>query len=436
MQKAIEKAVDSFGEKTYKKHVKIISHHDTDGITSAAILARTLKNLDKKFSIRIVKQLEKEEFEKIRKDDVVFFLDLASSSLEEISKLKNDVFVIDHHEITSKPGENTVFINPHSFGEEEISASGLTYLFCKALGQEEKELANLAVVGIVGDMLDRNLSKLNNKIIEDAELLIKRGLLLYPSTRPLHKALEFSSSMYIPGVTGNPKGVISLLREIGIKKEGKEWKPLIELNDDELSRLLTAIILRTAKQGEELIGNIYLVKSFNKLEDARELSAMINACSRLGYSEIALSLCLGNKKARKKAEDIYAEYKQHLVAALNYAEQNKIEGKGYIIINAGDRIKDTIIGTTASILSMSRQYKPGTIIIAMSYDNEKIKVSARVAGREEGRNVRELLNDSLGSIGGECGGHAKAAGCLLPRNKEDEFIRNVTKNLELEVVKV
>ncbi|MGD2073262.1 MAG: hypothetical protein PVG65_07240, partial [Candidatus Thorarchaeota archaeon] len=70
MQKAIEKAVDSFMEKTYKKHIKIISHHDTDGITSAAILARTLKNLDKKFSIRIVKQLEKEEFEKIRKDDV------------------------------------------------------------------------------------------------------------------------------------------------------------------------------------------------------------------------------------------------------------------------------------------------------------------------------------------------------------------------------
>jgi len=30
------------------------------------------------------------------------------------------------------------------------------------------------------------------KIIEDAEVQIKKGLLLYPATRPIHKTLEFS----------------------------------------------------------------------------------------------------------------------------------------------------------------------------------------------------------------------------------------------------
>ncbi len=436
MQKSIKEAVDIFLDKTKNRKIKIISHYDTDGITSAAILAKTLKRLDKKFSIKIIKQLEKNFLDNLTLNNhVIVFLDLGSSLLEEISKLKTDVFIIDHHEISGKAGKNTIFVNPHLFGKEEISASGLTYLFSKAISPENKDLTNLAIIGMVGDMLDKEISKLNNKIIEDANVIIKKGLLLYPSTRPIHKALEFSSSLFIPGVTGNQKGVFSLLREIGIKKENGSYKSLIELNKEELSKLITAILLRSKRDEREIIGNIYLIKFFNRLEDTRELSATINACSRLGYSDVALALCLDNKKAREKAEEIYANYKQHLVSALNFAENNKLEGKGYIILNAGNNIKDTMIGTVASILSMSKQYKEGTIIVAMSYDKEKIKVSVRVAGRK-GRNVRELLENVSKEVGGEAGGHAMAAGCLISKDKEKEFLNSLIKNLELEVVKI
>jgi len=435
MQKAIEIAVEKFLEKIKDKNIKIISHHDTDGITSAAILAKTLKRLDKKFSIKIVKNLERDFVEGLSNDsELIIFLDLGSSLLDEISKLK-DAFVIDHHEISTIPGKNTTIINPHLLDEEEISASGLTYLFSKFISRENKDLANLAVVGMVGDMLEREISKINNKILEDAEVIIKKGLLLYPATRPVHKTLEFSSSIFIPGITGNSKGVLSLLREIGIKKENNGYKNLIELSEEELSKLITAILLRTRKKGEDLIGNIYLVKLFNRLEDARELSAMINACSRLGYTNIALSLCLDNKEARTKAETIYADYKQQLVSALNFAENNKIEGNGYVFLNAEHKIRDTIIGTVASIMSMSHQYKEGTVIITMSYDKEKIKVSARVSGRK-GRNVRELLEKAMRNIEGECGGHPLAAGCLIPRDKEKEFVDNLINALQLEVVKI
>lgn len=435
MLKAIEKAAGLFLEKIKNKNIRIISHYDTDGITSASILAKTLRRLDKKFTIKIVKNLDKEFIENLNNNELIIFLDLGSSLLEEISKLKTDVFVIDHHEISSQKGDNTIIINPHLFNKDAISASGLVYLFSKTIDEKNKDLANLAVVGMVGDMLDREISKLNNTVVEDAEVVIKKGLLLYPATRPIHKTLEFSSSLFIPGVTGNPRGVLNMLRDVGITKEEGNWKSLIELSDEELSRLITEILLKTKKKSEEVIGNIYLVKFLNRLEDARELSAMINACSRLGYSETALLLCLDNKKARTNAETIYAEYKQQLIAALNFAENNKIEGNGYVLLNARGEIKDTIIGTVASILSMSQQYKEGTAIITMSYDNEKIKVSARVAGRA-GRNIRELLEKSMKSMEGECGGHALAAGCLIPKNKEDEFLNNLTKCLELEVVKI
>lgn len=436
MEKAIEQAVNLFLEKTSNKSVKIISHFDTDGITSAAIFAKALKKIDKPFTIKILKQLEKESIKNInpKKNEVLVFLDLASSSLEELSKFDNDIFILDHHEISSIPGSNITIINPHLFNKEQISAAGVTYLFCKCLSPENKELASLGVIGMVGDMVDKELGLLNKKIIEDAEVIIKRGLMLYPATRPIHKTLEFSP-FFIPGVTGNSKGVISLLNEVGIKKENGEYKNLIELSEEELSKLLTAILIRTNIESEKIIGNIYLVKFFNKLEDTRELSALINACSRLGHSNVALSLCLNHKKSVKDAETIYAEYKQHLMLALNYADQNKIEGKGYVILNARDKIKETIIGTVASIMSMSRTYEEGTVIVALAHFEDKVKVSARIVGRN-GRNMHELLQNSIININGECGGHPQAAGCFFSKEHEIPFLENLIKNLELETVKI
>jgi single-stranded DNA-specific DHH superfamily exonuclease len=204
-----------------------------------------------------------------------------------------------------------------------------------------------------------------------------------------------------------------------------------------MSKLITAILLRTNKKDVDgLIGNIYLIKIFNKLEDTRELSAMINACSRLEHSHIALSLCMGSRRSRKKAEKIYAHYKQHLISGLNFVSNlKKIEGDNYVIINAKSNIKDTIIGTIASILSMSPTYKQGTAIVTMAHDKDKIKISGRIAGRN-GRNIREVLDSVVKEIGGESGGHPLAAGCLIARKKEKEFIELLQKKLEVELVKI
>jgi len=440
MQQSIKAASEKFLASIRDKTLTVISHFDTDGITSAAIIARTLSRLKKKFSIRILKQFEPSILEEI-KNDVVLFLDLGSSNLKKIAQLNSqsnkEVFVIDHHEITDEVPGNIVVINPQLHKGEEISASGLTYLFCKEICQPGhiQELAKLAVLGMVGDMLDQELSKLNNEILKDAEVIIKKGLLLYPATRPLHKALEYGSGLYIPGITGNSRGVFDLLAEAGIRKENDSFKSLIDLSEEEMSKLLTAVLLRK-KDSKDIIGNIYLLRFFNKLEDARELSAMINACSRLGNPEIAIALCLNNKKARSKAEEIYANYKQQIIQALNFVEQNKIEGKGYVIVNAKDMIKDTIIGTIISIISNSKTYPVGTVVVGLAYDNDKIKASARICGRD-GRNVRQVLEFATKDLPEvECGGHPFAAGCLVHKNFEQNFINNLHKAMELEVVKI
>ena len=96
------------------KEAHIISHFDTDGITSASIMVATLKRLDKKFSLKIVKNLDEKFISKLPKDKMIVFLDLASGSIDHIKNANlNKVFIIDHHEITKKIPENIRIINQH-----------------------------------------------------------------------------------------------------------------------------------------------------------------------------------------------------------------------------------------------------------------------------------------------------------------------------------
>ncbi|MFA5173980.1 MAG: DHH family phosphoesterase [Candidatus Pacearchaeota archaeon] len=442
MLKEVENFVKIFLEKTKDKKIHLVSHFDTDGITSAAIFSRTLERLNKEFTIKIVKQLDEQEIKSFPEERIIVLIDLGSNSLKYLSQIKNQIFIIDHHEIIKKDiPENIGIINPHLLKNyEELCSAELTYIISRRISQENRNLSHLAILGMIGDTMERNINKLRNEIINDANVTIKRGLLIYPSTRPIDRALEFSSRPFIPGVTGNSQGTYELLKEAGIERQEKSYPSLIDLNEDEMKRLVTAVLLRvSSKESKDYIGNLYLVKLFNKIEDAREISAIINACSRMGNPHIALMLCMGNSDAKRKAERIYVKYRQHLISALKYIDQNnKIIGKEYVIINARDNVKDTIIGTLASILSFSQVYREGTIIVAMAYNEDKIKVSTRISGRNpiNTRNLKELMESVADLLGGEAGGHKNAAGCTICKEHENKFIELLKQKLDFELIKV
>lgn len=438
MLNKINIALQKLDEESKSKPIKVISHYDTDGITAAAIFTRALQRWKKEFSLQIVKGLEESFIQSLPEDQILVFLDLASNSLNSLKNKKTSVFIFDHHEVIQEIPENVTMINPVLEKHEPISGAGIAYLFAKTISSQNTDLANLAVIGMVGDVLEKNITKTYSEILKDSETIIKKGLLIYPSTRPIDKALEYSSYPFIPGVSGSYKGALNLLKEANIQRVNGVYKSLNELTEQESENLITSIMIRCANEKiiNDFIGNIFLVKFFNRSEDARELSALINACSRMGHPSVALGLCLGNKKCKEESEKIYIEYKQNLFSALRYIEESeKINGNKYTIIHGKDVIKDTIIGTVASIISNSTTYEEGTIIIALAYNQDKIKVSARLVGKE-GRNLREVLNQIVVPLGGEVGGHPKAAGCLISKEKESEFIQNLKKTLESELVKV
>jgi len=438
LEEQIETIAKRFIEKSKNSEIQVISHFDTDGITSATIMSQTLKKLEKPFTLMIVKNLDEDVIKKQSKDKLTIFLDLASNSIHHILKYNlKDVFIIDHHQVVQEVPEEISIVNPELHQKQKISSSGLTYLFCRHLDNNSKDLAKLAILGMIGDMMEKDIGKLNNEILDDGNIQRKRGLLVYPATRPLNRVLELSSNPYIPGVTGNVNGVLELLREVGLSPVNGSYKSLMELDDDEMGRLITGVLLRNPKtKSESIIGDIFLLKIFSKLEDAREISAKINACSRSGESEVAVQLCMELPRANKKAETIYAKYKQEMVSSLKFAlESKKMEGRGFVILNAENNIRDTMIGTIASIISNSNLYEEGTVIVTLAHNEDKIKVSARNVGKT-GRNVREILQNVINVVGGEVGGHEFAAGCNISKSNEKRFLELLRKELELEIIKI
>ena len=99
----LSQALKSASEKiiSLEKPVKIVSHIDTDGITSASILIKTLQKLNIKFSLSFVKQLTIKILNQLKKEDypIYIFLDLGSGNLNEINSIlqEKQIFIFDHH---------------------------------------------------------------------------------------------------------------------------------------------------------------------------------------------------------------------------------------------------------------------------------------------------------------------------------------------------
>jgi alanyl-tRNA synthetase len=101
--------------------------------------------------------------------------------------------------------------------------------------------------------------------------------------------------------------------------------------------------------------------------------------------------------------------------------------KKFIIINAGENIPVTMIGTMASIISKSNEFPDGTLIMSMARaDDSTTKVSLRLASKgqrkETSSDLRNLVAEITRQVGGEAGGHQYAAGAIISTEDEDKFI--------------
>ena len=450
-KQSIRQAAESISKIDKKDAVRIISHLDSDGITSAAILINALNKHNIKYSLSIVQQLGLDVIEQLSKEPFkhIVFTDIGSGQLLLIKeKLKNKkVFIFDHHEPESKETfEEVVHVNPHLYGidgAKEISGSGVVYLVTKEMNSGNTDMAHIAVIGALGDIQEHHgFLKLNNEILKEAveqgKMKVINGLRVFGAqTKPLHKILEYSTEHYIPGVTGSESGAIAFLQQLGINpKLGNEWKRLVNLEDEELKKLATGLVIRRLgeEKPEHIIGPVYILKNEKKgspLRDAKEFSTLLNACGRLGRASLGIGVCLNDEGMKKRAMKSLAKYKEEIIKFLKWYEtsQDVLRDEAYIIINSKDEIRASMIGTITSMIARSNPESLFILGMARIGDGTT-KVSIRIAQKREDINLVEIIKNITNKTGGQSGGHMNAAGAVISSETEDEFVKEAKKVLK------
>ncbi len=341
--------------------IRIISHLDSDGMSAAAIAAEAMIGLRRNFRLSIKSGLDSAAIEELSKEryNIYFFTDLGSGQIDIINKHMHD---------------KKVFILDH----HKPNADALDIIH-----------VNPMLFGI------------------DGGTEISGSGVSYYFFKNVDPSIKEHAHLAIIGA-------------IGDMQENNGFR---ELND--------RILKESRIESKNTDGTYeYLIpfEEENSLRNLRRFSTVLNSCGRLDRMGVGIGACLGDPEMKKKAVACLMDYKSELLKAMEWFKDNRgnalvIENKGYVIINAKDKIMPTIIGTVASMISKSGEFADGTYVMSLSRMLDgNTKVSFRICGSRE-CDLRETAKEIIGKLkAGEFGGHKNAAGALFPTEMESEFL--------------
>jgi len=431
-----------------KRHdvVQVVSHIDADGLTAAAIISCALDRCGIEHDVRCVKQLDRTVLGEVADANIpTIFTDLGSGMLSEMP-LDIEIVVADHHQIDQRKIEHQHLhhLNPHLFGIDgstDLSGAGCAYVLVQSLG-ENRDLADLAIVGAVGDLQARKFGKLvgcNREILkagaDHGVISYEKGLSLFgKQTRQIFRLLQYSSDPYLPGLTGNEGASIAFLKNIGISSTGERWKRWIDLDREGQQKVVSALVQYCISKRmspyhiQRLVTETYTLtreREGTEMRDASEYATLLNATGRYGFADIGLAVCLGDRdKELARAKEMLKKHRKNLVDGLNFVRDAGITELTHIqYFDAGSSIKDTIVGIVAG-MSLTNRRKRDMPMLAFADSDGGVKISAR--GTQDlvrrGLNLADALEACAAKVGGMGGGHNIAAGATIPDDAKDEFL--------------
>ena len=123
--------------------IHIFSHYDADGLSSAAIIAKTLIREGKEFCVTLLTSLDDTTFQEIENSgaECIIITDLGASYIKELDELESDVIVLDHHTVDAK-AKNICYMNPHLYGIDGMSfGCGATMACLFAIEMDENDIS-------------------------------------------------------------------------------------------------------------------------------------------------------------------------------------------------------------------------------------------------------------------------------------------------------
>ncbi|MBQ2871982.1 single-stranded-DNA-specific exonuclease RecJ [bacterium] len=378
MEKAvarIKKAIDE------KQHIVICGDFDADGVTSTAVMHKTLEHLGATFSHYIPdRQTESHGLssavllKKISKEQAKLFItvDCAISDIDEVALVNSfgaDVIITDHHE----PKD----VLPKAYAILDAKAEGS--LQDNLSLDDINSLSSMAGVGVA--------FKLSCALLDE------------------YGKIDFTKELLPLVALGTVADIMPLLYEnrlfvyLGMK-----------LIEDGKNKGLTALLKAAGANTNE---------SLTAEKVAFTLAPRINAAGRLDNAEVAFKLLTSNDDVElamiSQTLNNYNKIRQELGdktfdEAVEYIEKNGlVNDSALIAYNPEWHIG--IIGIVAS--RIAEKYNKPTFMFTDSPDGEKYRASIRSVEGINIFNVLEMNSDIITSYGG----HSMAAGLAL--NKTD-----------------
>ncbi|MFA5861600.1 MAG: DHH family phosphoesterase [Candidatus Thermoplasmatota archaeon] len=427
------------------RHVKLVSHIDADGLTSAAVAARALQRLGKSYDVEFLKSLRPDDVTRLRNEnpDTLWFTDLGAGAADLLGDV--EPVISDHHVPTAG---GPFHLNCHFAGEDGsryLSGSTTTYLVARALDRANRDMAGVAIVGCVGDLQDTDAGRLvgmNQTVVEDARAA---GVLATSTdtryfgreTRSLVRMLTYADDPCVPGVTGRHTEACAFLARLGVSthadEEERRWA---QLTRDERSRVLSAVAKSLLTKGygsksvRRLVGEVYVLKgeeAGQPVRDAKEFATLLNSTARYGEAATGLAIAMGDRDEEyAKGLELLKGHRANLVAGIQLVRERGVTERDHLQwFDAGSSIRETIVGIVAGMMFNSEGVRRDLPIIAFAdSDGGNVKVSGRAprACVTQGVNLAEVMRMAAARVGGAGGGHAPAAGATIPRAKMSAFL--------------
>ena len=434
--------------------VSVISHIDADGISSEAIIRTAITRAGVPATSHFVRQLEPLTMKSVPEDDSLkVFVDLGAGQqnlLEERGLKPEEVLILDHH--VAQPCDvpyQQVNGVPHGF--TRLSAAGVAYFVARELDPGNIDLAKIAIVGNVGDMMARETLGLVGpaaEIVQDGVAhgsvrLVKKDLNCYgTSTRPVHVCLSYNDDPRIPGITNDVRGAERFLQKVGVPQKTRDGRHRVweELEQDEKKAITSALVQQLLANGEgvdRLFAETYLFVDEcerSPLRNASEFATLLNACGRWAKPRIGSSVCCGDRgQVYREAEYMLNNHRTIIRELLQYILETGVTELSHVqYLHVGDRYPDTIIGIGAGMaLGKLNWRKPILIMCTLPEDPSLTKVSMRTNewSVRRGVDLQAVLTIASGEYGGGGGGHPIAAGAFIPREAEEVFVSRVNELL-------
>ena len=405
------------------RFVRIVSHNDADGLTSAGIMAQALLRAGICFQLSIVGRLDEAVIEEVDRStsrkELVIFCDMGSGQPELIGKVAADVIVLDHHQPVGQSPAKAV-VNAHMVGIDgatDISASGTCYLVARELAADNVDLAGLAIAGAIGDK--QLFQTANAFILEEAlnagVVSVRKGLKV--GDGDLVDVLTYTTEPFLD-ITGYPEKTKEFLSQLGLS--GK----IEALSEEEISRLANAVSLKLVRQAspeaiEAVVGEILLLNR-EFVTNIYDFISILNMCGKQKIYGLALSLCLRDREIVNEALSLRKEYEKKLALDIRENVEKISKGENIWYVTTVDALST---GTLAS--TVVRYLHPELPFICINESDGILKVSAR--GTRElvsrGLDLAFALREAAGAVGGRGGGHSVASGAALPIGSAEEFLR-------------